>query len=130
LILRGLEQRWGSLDPSCNPDLNDIGSTYNNAIFLVAVMDRQLVATGGLVPLDDHVGQIVRMSVDAAFRRKGIGRRMFDRLCEEARNRGMQRLQLETTAAWDDAVEFYVRCGCVKTEVLDEDQHFTFDLRA
>jgi hypothetical protein len=36
LILAGLVEHWGRLDPSKNPDLEDIQSSYAGAVFLVA----------------------------------------------------------------------------------------------
>nr|NIW45215.1 hypothetical protein [Gammaproteobacteria bacterium] len=36
LILAGLAERWGKLDPGRNPDLNDILIQYRRGVFLVA----------------------------------------------------------------------------------------------
>src|SRR5215471_6453753 len=36
LILAGLTEHWGALDPTKNLDLHDIGVTYAQATFLVA----------------------------------------------------------------------------------------------
>jgi len=50
LILSGLQERWGRLDLSQNPDLDDIGVAYANATFLIGWMNGIAIATGALVP--------------------------------------------------------------------------------
>jgi GNAT superfamily N-acetyltransferase len=111
LVLDGLRERWGALDPSLNADLDDIARTYAaDHVVLVAHVDGELVGTGTLL-LRAGAGEIVRMSVATPRRRTGIGRALVDALLAEARGRGLTRVVLETTAAWTDAVTFYERCG-------------------
>ena len=72
LILAGLAEHWGTLDPSKNPDLNDIGSNYSKGLFLVALQDNQLIGTGAIVPTSNGVAEIVRMSVATTMRRNAL----------------------------------------------------------
>lgn len=48
IILAGLAERWGSLDPSKNRDLDDLALSYAGATFLVAEDQGCVVATGAL----------------------------------------------------------------------------------
>ena len=73
LILDGLAEHLGEIDPKLNPDMNDIGNSYEGVTFLVAWLDGGIVGSGALVPRSDQVAEIVRMSVAPAFRRRGIG---------------------------------------------------------
>ena len=100
LVLAGLAEHWGVLDPHKNPDLEDIGRSYADGVFLVALTAGRIVACGALVfrpNLPGDTAEIVRMSVAAGMRRTGIGRLVLDSLCAEARRRGIRRLVLETT---------------------------------
>jgi GNAT superfamily N-acetyltransferase len=124
LILRGLEEHWGTLDPSLNPDLNDITASYANGVFLVAWLDGAMVGTGALVPEEAGVGRIVRMSVVKEMRRMGIASRMLAALVAHAREQALHTLVLETTETWDDAVAFYLRHGFRITHHADGDAHF------
>jgi len=72
LILAGLAEHWGTIDPSKNLDLNDICSTYANAVFLVARLQNRIIGTGALVPKSNNTAEVVRMSVAADMRRQGI----------------------------------------------------------
>lgn len=128
LILRGLEEHWGILDLTRNPDLNDIATSYADGVFLVALQGEDLVGTGALMPETDGVGRIVRMSVATALRRHGLGKAILDGLCAAARQRGYRQLVLETTKTWDDAIGFYTRYGFQTVSMDDEDRHFALDL--
>lgn len=111
LILAGLAEHWGEIDPGLNPDLDDIAASYEDATFLVAWLDGRIVGSGALVPRSDEAAEIVRMSVVSELRGRGIGKSMLNRLCQEAREAGFRRLVLETTSTWEDVIEFYIRFG-------------------
>jgi len=128
LILAGLEEHWGKLDPTKNPDLEDISSSYAQGVFLTGWLDGELAATGALVPEGGEAGRIVRMSVAKDLRRRGIGRQMLERLIECARQAGYRRVALETTAAWVEAVGFYESFGFESLGEWDGDRHFEMKL--
>jgi GNAT superfamily N-acetyltransferase len=124
LILEGLEEHWGTLDPTLNQDLVDISQTYRNSIFLLAWLDKKLVGTGALVGESDGVSRIMRMSVDKAHRRLGIATLILEQLLEVAHAQRQQKIVLETTAIWDDAIKFYKSAGFQPIEIRDGDLHF------
>lgn len=128
LILAGLEERWGTLDPSLNPDLSDIAASYATGVFLVARLAGRLVGTGALTLESEGVGRIVRVSVARAHRRRGIGARILQALLDEARARGYHTLVLETTETWDDAIAFYLRHGFRIVARRHGDVHFAMAL--
>ena len=122
LILDGLAERWGHADDTLNPDLDDLAALDARGIVLVA-RDRadggELVATGTLVRHDAVTGEVVRMSVRRDRRGEGLGRLVLDALIDHARTLGLERLVLETTATWTDAVRFYSANGFVRTHIAD-----------
>lgn len=128
LILAGLKEHWGTLDPTKNPDLNDIAHTYANATFLVAWEGDRVIGSGALVPRENGTAEIVRMSVAADQRRKGVGRQILQKLCEQAKRNGYERIVLETTETWAEVIEFYQRFGFQITHYLDGDVYFALDL--
>jgi ribosomal protein S18 acetylase RimI-like enzyme len=120
LVLNGLAEHFGFLDPSLNPDLDEIATHYAGAVFLVARSDDgSLLGCGALVPLDEHTGEIVRMSVAADARRLGIGSLVLDALCVEARKLRLNRLVLETTVDWTGVRRFYENYGFIFTHEED-----------
>jgi putative acetyltransferase len=128
LILAGLVEHWGFLDPTKNPDLDDIAATYADATFLVAHLDGKLVGTGALLPRTAEYAEIVRMSVDRSLRRQGIGRAILQALVEQARKSGFRQVTLETTETWDEVITFYLSFGFQITHHQDGDVYFALDL--
>jgi GNAT superfamily N-acetyltransferase len=124
LILAGLVDHWGFLDPTKNPDLTDISSTYANVVFLVGCLGNELVATGALVPRGEGCAEIVRMSVDRRYRGQGLGKYVLTRLMEYAREIGYRKIVLETTETWEEVVSFYRHYGFKETHHLDGDIYF------
>jgi GNAT superfamily N-acetyltransferase len=129
LILAGLEEYWGTLDESKNPDLQDIADSYRDGIFLVACLEQQIVCTGALLPRSAETAEIVRMSVARHLRRQGLGRQMLAELCSRAYRRGFRQVILETTATWKNAIAFYQAFGFQISHFADCDVYFTLDLR-
>jgi GNAT superfamily N-acetyltransferase len=128
LILAGLEEHWGYLDPTKNPDLDDIASTYADGLFLVAHCGDELVGTGALTREADGTAHIVRMSVAAHARRRGIGTLILCHLCEQARALGHRQILVETTSTWNGAIAFYERHGFQAIGSYDGDTYFVLDL--
>jgi len=81
--------------------------------FLVALEDDEPVACGGLRTLDAaaRVGEIKRMYVVPAARRRGHARRLLAELEACARELGHSRLRLDTNAAQPEALELYAATG-------------------
>jgi GNAT superfamily N-acetyltransferase len=132
LILAGLAEHWGNLDSSLNPDLDDIAATYAGATVLVAWLDRRIVGTGTLVLRSPEVGEIVRMSVAADLRRRGIGMLVLAALRRRAGVLGLRRIVLETAAHWGEVIAFYEAAGFHVTHYEDSpfgrEAHFSLAL--
>ncbi len=128
LILAGLFDHWGVLDPTKNPDLEDIAAAYAGATLLVARLAGRIVATGALVPRGEGVAEIVRMSVARGQRRRGLGRSILIRLVEQARRDGLHQVVLETTDTWQEVIAFYLDFGFHITHYAGGDVYFALDL--
>ena len=116
LVRAGLAERWGRLDPDLNPDLDDMVTAYHGGrTILVLDVSRRPVGTGTLMPQSSSDAEIVRMAVAPTARRQGVGRLIVDELINTARRWEADRVVLETTSTWTDAVSFYQRCGFVIT---------------
>ena len=134
LILEGLGERWGWVDETRNPDLDDIAAHYLTPghYFVVVERDGELIGTGALVAEGAEgtegadrqaTGRIVRMSVAREHRGRGLGRALVEHLLDEARRRGYRRVLVETTKEWHDAIRLYERCGFAEYARDDEDVH-------
>ena len=113
LILNGLGEHYGFIDETRNPDIDNIQENYitKGATFLVAQLDERIIGTGALIEEEPNIGQIVRMSVDRAYRRNGIGKSLMLHLIKVARQRKYIQVQLETNNDWYDVIDFYKSLG-------------------
>ena len=130
LILAGLEEHWGFLDESLNPDLKDIAASYEKGVFLVAWEDGAIIGTGAYLPHASDTVEIVRMSVSKHKRRQGIGCQILVELCNQAYQNGYQKAILETTATWQKVISFYQAFCFQITLYTDGDVYFALDLQA
>ncbi len=72
------------------------------------------------------------MSVAADMRRRGIAKKILERLCREAISAEFRHLILETTATWHAAIAFYKKFGFCVTHrqegAFGGEVHFFLDL--
>ena len=128
LILAGLADHWGQIDPTKNPDLNDISASYAGATFVVARLNGKIVGTGALVPRTSDTAEVVRMSVAGDVRRHGIGKSILEHLLAYAKDTGFRRVILETTDTWTEVIQFYLNAGFRITHYEAGDVYFSFDV--
>jgi len=125
IILSGLGDHFTEIYPELNPDVEDIYSFYvlQGHLFLVALQDREIVATGGLLRECPEVCRLVRVSVDKSTRRKKIGRKIVRALINSASNLGCQRINVETNHDWHAAIHLYSSCRFVEYDRDEESVH-------
>lgn len=122
LILAGLGERFGAIDETRNPDLDDIAARYlaQGHRFIVAEQAGALVGTGALLyEPDGATCQLVRVSVRRDLRRRGIAQTIVAALLAEAQRLGRRRVWLETDVPWRDAIALYQRLGFTEDERRD-----------
>lgn len=64
-------------------------------------------------PNQPHRADLAKMLVRRRARKRGIGRALFEAICDEARKRGRTLLTFDTMSG-SDAERLYLACGCVK----------------
>jgi putative acetyltransferase len=76
-----------------------------------------LLGCGALMALDHRHGEVKSMRTPAAHRRTGAGRALLMHIIDTARDRGYERLSLETgsVAAFEPAHRLYESAGFVRT---------------
>ena len=129
LIESGLEGRWGSYDPSFNPDVNDLLSTYG-CNCLTAWDNNQLIGVGCWYFKTKETAVICRMSVHVSYRRKNIGSRILAALEKEIKLQSVKNIELETTSEWKEVIQFYLSNGYQKSHEWKGDTYFSKDLTA
>jgi putative acetyltransferase len=110
----------GTLD-----DMRDIQQTYfeNDGIFLVMTDNEQIIGTGAIRKLDDRSCELKRVWLLFDYHGKGLGYRMIQELLAFAREKGYQRIRLETDRQGQSrAYELYKRLGFYEVPRYSDNQ--------
>lgn len=128
LILKGLEEHFGLIDETLNPDLDDIAGHYldRGHAFFLALLGGELVGTGALVREAPGIGRMARITVDSARRRQGIAKLMVRHLKDWAQLHGCRRILVETNHDWHEAITLYLGEGFEEVYKDDESIHMAF----
>jgi putative acetyltransferase len=73
----------------------------------------EILGIGALKQLDEHSGEVKSMRTHPDHVRKGVAALLLERIISEARNRGLERLSLETGSgpAFEPALSLYRKRG-------------------
>jgi DNA-binding MarR family transcriptional regulator/GNAT superfamily N-acetyltransferase len=104
----------GGFDPGQSLPADDAEFRPPLGAFLVASVDGEPVACGGVKRIAPGVGYLKRMWVAPAVRGVGFARRMLAALESQARELGFTTLKLETNGALTEAIRLYESAGYVE----------------
>lgn len=88
--------------------------------FLVAHYDGEAIGCGAVRELERGAGEVKRMFVQPAWRRRGVARQLLAALETQARKRGYGVLRLETALGQPEAIGLYQSAGYVGVPPLGE----------
>ena len=95
-------------------DMDDIQQTYlgNDGTFLVMMDEDRIIGTGAIRKLDDTICELKRVWLLFDYHGKGLGYKMIQELLAFAREKGYQKIRLETDRDNQHrAYELYRRLG-------------------
>lgn len=102
-------------------DLRAVEETYLDpgGEFLVGELDGEIVAMGGLKPIDGETAEMTRMRVDPDHHRRGFGEAVLADLEATATRLDYGELLLETTARQRAAQGLYEKHGYERTDARE-----------
>jgi GNAT superfamily N-acetyltransferase len=115
--------RIGEWDETRTPPATAQSMAPPRGAFLVAYADGEAVGCAGLVPLDPRTGEVKRMYVAPAARRRGLAQRLLADLEAVARAAGYDRVRLDTSAAQPEARALYASAGYREIDSYNENQY-------
>jgi DNA-binding MarR family transcriptional regulator/GNAT superfamily N-acetyltransferase len=119
-----LDRRFDSgFDPAASLSAEDRDLIPPRGAFLVAFVDGEPVACGGVRSLSPAVGSLKRMWVADTVRGLGIGRRMLEALEAQARELGLTTLRLETNRTLEEAIRLYRSAGFREVAPFNSDPY-------
>ena len=109
-------------------DMDDVQKSYfdDDGTFLVMVNDGEIIGTGAIKKLDVEICELKRLWFLKEYRGKGLGYQMTQELLSFARDKGYQRVRLETDpVAQSQALNFYKRLGFYEIPRYSQNQDET-----
>jgi putative acetyltransferase len=113
LILEHLKGMSELSPPESMHALNIDGLKSPKVTFWSAWDQGQLAGCGAMKELDSEHGEIKSMRTSSAHLRKGVAKQLLEHIIEEAKQRGYQRISLETGSmeAFEPARRLYEKSG-------------------
>jgi DNA-binding MarR family transcriptional regulator/GNAT superfamily N-acetyltransferase len=120
-----LGQRFDTgFDPAQSISASDAEMTLPNGLLLVASTQGSPVGCGALkLHPETRIAEVKRMWVSPDVRGLGLGRRILERLADEATVRGMEVLRLETNRTLTEARRLYETAGFVEVEAFNSEHY-------
>jgi DNA-binding MarR family transcriptional regulator/predicted GNAT family N-acyltransferase len=118
-------------DPAGSLPTDDRDFVSPRGAFLVASVDGESVACGGVKTIAPGVGYLKRMWVADTVRGLGLGRRMLEALERQSRELGLTTLRLETNRALQEAIRLYRSAGYREIDAFNAEPyaHHWFEKR-
>lgn len=88
------------------------------AIFLVKE-NENIIGTAGIAKEDDGIFEIIKMTVDPAWRGKGISKLLLEKCIAEARGRHAEKIILFSNSRLTTALQLYRQFGFQQVEVTN-----------
>lgn len=92
-------------------DLAQVEDSYQNGYFGVVEKNNKIVATYGLVPLNETEVEIRKMYAHPSARGFGLGKWMVNHLIQMARENNYKTVELETASSLKEAISLYIKMG-------------------
>jgi ribosomal protein S18 acetylase RimI-like enzyme len=101
------------LEPADEAQLDDPFGTIvaRGGTILVALLDDVVVGTAAVLPHAPDEMELVKLTVEARLRGRGVGRRLVHACIEEARARSSHRLVLVSSSLLQSALRLYESLG-------------------
>jgi GNAT superfamily N-acetyltransferase len=96
--------------------------------FYVAEINGGVVGCVGVMKIDEGIMELRRMYIKKGLRRKGIGKRLYEKVIEFCKERNYSKVVLFTFPFMKEAVEFYKKEGFVEFKREGEKIFFEKDL--
>jgi N-acetylglutamate synthase-like GNAT family acetyltransferase len=119
-----LDRRFNAgYDPGRDSSPSAEEMTPPHGLFLIARSAGEPVGCGALKVLPERVGLIKRMWVHPRMRGQKLGARILSRLEDEARDLGLEKVQLDTNRVLKEAQALYRRSGYREIEPFNKEPY-------
>jgi ribosomal protein S18 acetylase RimI-like enzyme len=80
-----------------------------NGAFIIAKDNDKVIGCVGLKKLDGNICEMKRLFVNDIYRGKGIGKRLVEKIMEEAKDKDYKKMRLDTLKTMESALKIYYK---------------------
>jgi ribosomal protein S18 acetylase RimI-like enzyme len=84
--------------------------------FIIAKDNENVIGCVGLKDLDSNICEMKRLYVSDAYKGKGIGKKLTEKIIEEAKIKNYEKMRLDTLNTMETALDIYYKNGFYKIE--------------
>ena len=101
--------------------LNDPQGTVidKGGCIFIAVDDDRSIGTAGLSKINDSEYELIKMTVDPAYRGKGIGKKLLDHCLDAAKELHAEKISLYSNSQLQTALTLYKQFGFMHVDAKD-----------
>jgi putative acetyltransferase len=116
-LIRSVLESYGLDKPGTayfDPQLDELSSYYAGlarSAYYVLEDGGQILGVGGFGPVTEEICELQKLYLHASYRGQGLSRRILERIFQDAKSAGYQKIYLETTKELEDAVKVYEHFG-------------------
>ena len=132
-LIRSVFREFGIDRPGTvyfDPTTDDLYTLFQTprSVYWIAEDDGKIIGGCGIFPtenLPEGCGELVKLYLDASYRKQGIGRKLLEMSVESAREMGYTKLYLESLPELGKAISLYQRQGfSFIDQKLGDEGHF------
>jgi len=101
---------------SWNDDMKNIEEVYicPGGCFVIIEENNSILAMGALKIISEKKAEIKRMRVETSLQRQGLGQKILDYLLQNAKEKGIKHIILDTSELQIAAQHFYIKNGFIE----------------
>jgi N-acetylglutamate synthase-like GNAT family acetyltransferase len=113
--------KWLNLDLSfqnIDEELSDFPGKYQepDGAFIIAEENNTIIGCIGIKKLDTAICEMKRLFVDDKYKGKGIGKKLVEKIIEEAKSKHYEKMRLDTLDFMQSALNLYYKNGFYEIE--------------
>ena len=113
--------KWLNMDlyfQNIDEELNGFPHKYKepDGIFIIAKDENNVIGCVGMKKLDEKICEMKRLFVNDNYKGKGIGKKLVERIIEEARAKKYEIMRLDTLDIMEKAINLYYKNGFYEIE--------------
>ena len=106
-------------------ELNNFPEKYKEpeGAFIIAKVNNEVIGCVGIRKIENKIGEMKRLFVNDNYKGRGIGKKLVEKIIEEAKIKNYEKIRLDTLNTMKAALDIYYKNGFYKIEPYYNNPH-------